>query len=132
MAVNKPRGIYIASAFSFLVGSLLLFQSFSEMTYGNFRLDLYPTLLFLASICFFISGIFIFQLKKWAPILFLLLLGINLVLSLKGVYWGAPLSIAPGLDKSHFKITSFLTLSLLPFVIAIIYFSNSKVKKYLS
>jgi hypothetical protein len=129
MIVRKPVGIYVFSFLSCLIGSSLLFESFSEFSYSEFKLNIYSILLFTSAVIFLISGVFIFQLKRTGINLLFLLLFINLILSIWGIYWGGSLSFTPSYGKGHLKIIFFLVFSMLPLLISFLYFNNPNIRK---
>ena len=127
MEGKKPLiGVKIFGVGLILIGLLVSVAPLSEFMIA-YSLNMYIVLVLSAAILFIIAGSGMLTLKNWARVLFLCLLGLNMLFGVRGIYIGAPLAVAPGAEGVY--VPTFLLLSLLPFATAMLYFIRPKVRR---
>ena len=129
MDKRRSKGVTFLGVASLFLGTLLLAGYFGG-GYSSFDLDVFSLIQLIATFGFIVAGFFILQLKNWARVVFLVLMGLNAVAGLHGVYFGSPLTVVPGKGDIFLKVylPIFFVASFLPFVIAFYFFTRSKVK----
>ena len=124
MAGKRSIGVTAFGLVAILLGALVAAGPIRELL--TYELNLYVALGISAGMLLMVSGVFILRRRSWARWLFLGLMGGNTVLGLQGVYYGVPLAVVPGVEWIYWP--AFLLLSLLPFVVAVYYFTRPYVK----
>jgi hypothetical protein len=113
----------IFSGFSILIGVVITTCFFSEFTI-LYHFDLVALIRVITSGAFFVFGVGIFLNQIWAKIGFLVLLGLNAVLSLQGLYlFSFPLDVAPNprmhIQPNGFLIQYSLIYGWIPFILSL-------------
>ena len=127
---KRSKGVIFFGVLSSLIGAMLLASYFGG-GFSLFDLDSFNLLRLTATIGFILSGLFILNLKNWARILFLVLMGVNMFGGLYGTYFGFPLTVVPVSGNGFLNVyfPTFLIGSFLPFMISIYFFTRPKVKE---
>lgn len=126
MEGKRPSiGVRVFVVGSILTGLLVSVAPLSEFLIA-YELNIYIVLVLSTALLFVIAGVGMLKLKNWGRMLFLSLLGSNMLFGVQGVYFGVPLTVVPGVEGVY--LPAFLALSLLPFAAAVLYFTRSKVR----
>jgi len=127
MEKKRSNGVSLFASFALIWGLILIPTIVREIM---FSIGVYAIFLLVGSLSLICAGVFMFRLKNWARLLFLIIMTINAFMGLQGVYFGSPLTIAtqPGVETKSFYLNTFLIISLFPLALSLFYFTRKKVK----
>jgi hypothetical protein len=127
MAAKKPVGVLVTSIASMLIGLLITLGLVAEFTIA-FDFGLVELIRLVSLIAFFAVGISLWRCQRWARAAFLVLLGVNAILSLAGLYFFSfPLTIIPGPGSQRAYLRTSLLMGWLPFVVALFFLTRRSV-----
>lgn len=120
MTTKKPFvGIAIASIASILIGLFITLGFLAEFMIA-FHLNVVALIRIASMFTFFVIGVSLWQCQGWSRIAFLVLMGINAILSLSGLYFFSfPLTIMPGPGNQRAYLHSSLLIGWLPFLVGL-------------
>ena len=125
MTIKKPSiSIAIASIASILIGLLITRGFLAEFTI-MFQFDMVALIRIASLLAFFVIGVSLWQCRGWSRIAFLVLMGLNAILSLSGLYFFSfPLTIIPGPESQRAYLQNSLLMAWLPFLVGLYFLTR--------